>query len=158
MFTIINIIIICKFHARVCSWLQDDTNSSVLCFPQYRVEADIQWYKIVLHAPGPESTLIYGVLLVFTIRSQVFSLPSAKLLDDHHLGKLWQRDRINITGLDDWCCQKKNTSLESHLLKQITITFTIKYFLKNVSKLQLRNMHFEQQQKSFLFIFLLFQI
>ena len=76
-------------------------NSSVLCLPQIRVEADIQLYKIVLHAPGPESTLFYGVLLVFSIRSQVSSLPAAKLSDEHPLRKLWQRERISITGLDN---------------------------------------------------------
>ena len=75
--------------------------SAVLCLPQMRLEADIQRYKIVLHAPGSESTLFYGVLLVFTIRSQVFSLPPAKLSDDHPLWKRWQRDGINIAGLDD---------------------------------------------------------
>ena len=57
-------------------------NSSVFCLPQIRVEADIQWYTIVLHAPGPESTLFYGVLLVFIIRSQVSTLQQAKLSDD----------------------------------------------------------------------------
>ena len=55
-------------------------HSSVLCLSQIRVEADIQWYKIVLHASGPESTLFYGVLLVFSIRYQVSSLPASKVL------------------------------------------------------------------------------
>ena len=35
------------------------------------------------------------------------SLPPAKLSDDQPLLTLWQRDRISITGLDDWCRQKK---------------------------------------------------
>ena len=43
--------------------------SSVLCLPQMRLEADIQWYKIVLHAPGSESTLFYSVLLAFSDHS-----------------------------------------------------------------------------------------
>ena len=76
-------------------------NSSVLCIPQIRVVADIRWYKILHHAPSLESTLFYGVILVFSIRSQVSSLPPAKLSDYHLLRKIWQRDRINIIGLNE---------------------------------------------------------
>ena len=123
-------------------------NSSVLCLPQIWVDADIQWYRIVLHDLDSDSTLFYDILLVFSIRLQVSLLPPAKLSDNRPLGKLWQCDRINIIDLNEWCHQKKNTSLESHLLVNIAVPFKIQYlFFKNASKLQLRNMHFQQQHK-----------
>ena len=118
------------------------------------VEADIQCYKIVLHATSPESTLFYGVHLVFTIRSQVSSLPPAKLSDDHPLRKLWQHDRISITGLDDWCRQKK-TSLESHLLAQIVIPFKIPYLFQKCFKVSTEKYAFPTATKMIL-IFAIF--
>ena len=67
----------------------------------------------------------------------------AKLSDNHPLGKLLQRDRINITGLNERCRQtKKNIGLESHLLMQIVVPLKFSTFFKNASKFQLRNMHF----------------
>ena len=109
-------------------------NSPVLCLPQIRVEADIQWYQIVLHALGPESILFYGVLLVLIIWFQVSLLWPAKLSDEHPFEKLWQRDRINITGLDDDVDRKRITSFESHLLVQIAILFNIQYLYKKCFK------------------------
>ena len=103
MFTIINIIIIiiCKFHARVCPWLKDDTKQFCLVPSLNRSGGRYSVVQDRFHASGPESTLFYSVLLVFSNRSNVSSLPPAKLSDDHPLRKLWQRDRISITGLDD---------------------------------------------------------
>ena len=65
-------------------------------------------YLVVQHALGSESTLFYDILLVFSIRPQVSSIPPAKISDDHPMGTLWQLDRINITGLNKWCHQKKH--------------------------------------------------
>ena len=49
--------------------------------------------------------------------------------------KLWQRDRINITGLNEWCRQTKNNiGLDSHLLVQIAVILNSVPFLQQCSK------------------------
>ena len=102
-------------------------NSSVLRLPQIRVEVNIQWYKIVLHAQGPESKLFYGVFLIFAIQSQVFSVPPAMLSDDHPLGESLTTWPNKYHWLRWLMSPDKTTRLESHLLVQIAIPFKIPY-------------------------------
>ena len=54
MFTITIIInIICKLFASLA--IATTPNSYILCLSQIRVDADIQWYRIVLHAADVEN-------------------------------------------------------------------------------------------------------
>ena len=61
----------------------------------------------------------------------VFLLPPEKLSDNHPLGKLRQRDRINITGLNEWCRQTKKISTWNG-----TCWCKLQSFLNSVSFLQ----------------------
>ena len=138
MFTIINIIIIIICCVRGCKMTP---NSFVLCLSQIQVKIDIQWYKIVLHAPDSESTLFYDVHLVFTIQAQVSSFPPAKLSDEHPLQKHCYR--ISITSLDVWCCQKKKLTWNHTYWCKLQSLLKFNTF-KNAWKFQLRNMQFQQ--------------
>ena len=143
MFAIINIIdIIGKFHAGAWPWLQDDAASSVLCLFQIWLEADIQWYIIILHAPGCS-------------RASFWSFPSNRRFPHCHQqssltiilwGKLCQCDRINITGVNGCCHQKKTLSWNHTSLCKLQSSLNSAPFSQNTSKLQLRNMQVQQLQ------------
>ena len=70
--------------------------------------------------------------------------------------KLWQCNRINIIGLEKWHHQT-NTDFETYLLVKLQSIMlnSIPNFLKNASKLRLRNVHFQQQKIFLIFIFIL---
>ena len=160
MFTIINIIIIIIISNFMpeCLWPQDDTKQFCLVpssNDQIRVETDIQLYKIVLHTSGPESTLFYGVLVVFSILSPVSSLPPAKFSDDHPLQKLWQRDRLNITGIDDWCRKKKKLAWNRTCWCKIAITFKMQYLFQKCFKVPTGKYAFLTTSKIICFFFLI---
>ena len=104
MFTIINIIgiIISKFHARAWLWLHASTINllpvSHLSGGRYSVVQD--------RFPRSGSRLFYGVLVVFSSGRGSLLSPE-NLSDNHPLEKLRQRDRMSITGLNEWCHQIK---------------------------------------------------
>ena len=126
MFTIINIIsiIIGKFHARAWLWL----HSSIFCLSHIWMEVDIPVWKIVLHALVPGCSMA----LFWSFHPAVVSLLSPeKLSDNHPLGKLRQRDRINITGLNEWCRQTKKL-----LAWNRTCWFKLQFLLNSVPFLQ----------------------
>ena len=147
----------------LCPWLQDDTKQSCAflkfewrpifsgarLFSVLLVLVDIQWYKIVLHAPGPGRYRSMTFFSSFPQSVSGFVIAASKALRRASFAEAlatWRN--ISITGLDDWCHQKKkHIILESHLLVQIAINFKLRTFLKNSSKFQLRNIHFQQQQK-----------
>ena len=149
---IINILIIIdKFHARVWPWLH-----AIMIYlvpfsnPSW---ANMQWCKVVLHAPGLRCS---RASFWSFLSGRGFLIAASKALRQWSSGKLWQRDRINIIGLNEWRRQTKKT------LPWKRIWWKMQYFLNWVlSKLstffqqffkgQLRNMHFQQQQ-----IFLIF--
>ena len=144
MFAIINITIVIitgKFHARTWSWLQDDASQFYIVpvsNPSGGKHSVVQGLSSLFM-----SKLFNGVLLVFSIRPQVSPLPPAKLFDYQPLGE----DRINIIDLKEWYRQR-NTNFESYLLvKSLSLfKFSSIFFGKIESKLQLWNVHFQQQQ------------
>ena len=119
---------------------------SIVCLSQNWVVADIQLCKIVLHAPSPGCSKVF--FWSFFPRFSYYRLESSPTIilwgklwqlicrqksspDNHPLGKLWQRDRINITGLNEWCRQtKKDIGLKSHLLAQIAIILKFSTFFQ----------------------------
>ena len=96
---------------------------SIFCLSHIWVEADIPVCKIVLHAPGPGCSMA----LLWSFHPAAVSLLSPEKLSDnyYHLGKLRQRDGINITGLNEWCSQIKKKDFESHSLVQIVVLSVI---------------------------------
>ena len=79
---------------------------SIFCMSHIWVEADIPVCKIVLHALGSGCSMA----LLWSFHPAVVSLLSPeKLSDNHPLRKLRQRDRINITSLNEWCRQTKKS-------------------------------------------------
>ena len=155
MINIINIIIIiiCKFHARVCQWLQDDTKR--FCLVPSSNPSGGRYSVVQDHFPCSGSWVHIVLWRSFSlfIQSQVSSLPPAKFSDDHRLRKLWQRDRISITGFDDWFRQKKNTGLESHLLVQIATPLKIQNLFQNCSNVSTERYAFPTTTKIILFFF-----
>ena len=135
MFTIINsIIVFRKLHTRAWPSLQVDASQCyILCFSHIRVEADIQWCKIILHGLGPTCSSSCGHSSFswsnFFLGSRVilhalgptcsraffclfhpttrFPIADSKALRRLSFGKLWQCDRINIICLNE-CRQREN--------------------------------------------------
>ena len=106
MLTIINIIIIIisKFQTRAWLWLRSSTIYLLLVsqlskgryplskrsFSTLRVQA-VLWRSCGIFHP-----------------SAIFVLSLEKLFDNHLLAKLRERDRIDTTGLNEWCRQTTN--------------------------------------------------
>ena len=131
MFTIINIIIIIyKFHATVCSWLQDDIKQPCLVLSsnpsgvrysvvQGRSPCFGSWVQIV---PWRSFNLFHSVSGVIISASKALRQSSFA-----------EADRINITGLDYWCRQKKIAGNHTCRCKlQSILKFST--FFKNASK------------------------
>ena len=152
MFAIINIIIVIitgKSHARAWSWLQ--VAASHFSNSSGGTHFTVQ---------GLSSRLLFnGVLLVFSIRPQVSPLPPAMLLGDHPLGE------VLATWLNKYHWLKRVISPEKHWLlivfvDQIAVPLlnSVPYLFLNSSKFLLRYIHFQQQQNSLYFLFVLRQI
>ena len=144
MFAIVNIVIVIitgKSHASTWLWLQRDTSQFYLV-PFSNPSAGK--YSMVQGLSSRfRSKLFNGVLLVFSTRPQVSQLPPAKLRDDQPLRKAL------ATWPNKYHWFKRGISPEKHWLwivfvGQIAVFFQFStiYFEKNVSKLQLRNVHF----------------
>ena len=86
--------------------------------------------------------------------ASVSLLPPAKLSDNHPVGKLWKHERINITGLNEWCRHTKKHWLGIALVCANGSPFLNSVpFFKNASKFQ--SMHFQQQNiLDFILIFI----
>ena len=152
--TIINIIItiiiiICKFHARVCPLLRDDTKQ--LCLVPSSNQSEGRYSMVQDRSPCSGSWVHIVQWGSFSLYHSVsgFLIAASKALRWSSFGKAlitWPNKyhwfRLLIS-------PEKNINLEAHLLVQIAIHFKIQYFFQ----FQLRNMHFQQQQK---YIFLFF--
>ena len=123
MFTIINIIIIIIGNSMPerGSGYKTTPATSILCLSQFRV-------KLIFIGARSFSTLRVQVVLgrpfgIFHPAAGYLNGCQKSFPDDHPLVKHWQRDRINITGLNECCRLKTNTSLESQLLVNIAVPF-----------------------------------
>ena len=134
MFTIINIIIIIyKFHATVCSWLQDDIKQPCLVLSSN--PSGVRYSVVQGRSPCSGSWVHVVLWRSFSIFHSVSDLliAASKVVRRSSFAKALASDRISITGSDYWCCRKNNTSLESHLLVQIATSFKIQYRCKRAS-------------------------
>ena len=87
-------------------------------------------------------------------RAAGFFFAASRALKRTSSGKLWQRDWINITGLNEWCRQTKKHCIGIALVgANCSPVLNSVLFKKNASKFQLRNTHIHQQK-----IFLIFVI
>ena len=130
MFTIINIIIICKFHARVCPWLEDDTvlfcaftnpNGGRYSVVHDRSPCSGSWVHIVLW----RSFSLYHSVAGFLIAA-------SKALRWSFFGEAlatWQNKCNLFRGL---MSPEKNTNLESHLLVQLQFLLKFSTFFKTL--------------------------
>ena len=156
LFQAIIVIITGKAHARTWSWLQDDAS---------------QFYLVPFSNPsGSKYFVVHGLSLLLwskLFNGVLFVFPSDRRFSHcrqqsspmiNLWAKLWQRDRINIIGLKE-LYRQKNTDFESYLLVKLQSLFKFStIFFLNASKLQLRNVHFQQQQNILYFLFLLCKI
>ena len=149
MFSVINIIIVIitgKSHAKTCSWLQDDASQCYLV-PFSNPNG---WKYSVAQGLSSRFRSKYSMAFFGLFHpSAGFPIAASKTFRWSSSGrkKLWQCEQINIIGLKEWFRQKKNTDFESYILvkKQSLFKFST-IFEKNASKLQLRNVHFQQQK------------
>ena len=132
MFTIVNIIvIICKFYATVCPWLQDDTKNPTPKFEWRPIIIGTKsfsmlrvWVHIVLWCSFSLFHSVSGFLIVArkAVRRSSFAEALATWPNKYY----WFRWLMSP--------ENKNTSLESHLLVQIAIPFKIQYLFKKCFK------------------------
>ena len=86
---------------------------SIFCLSHIWVEADFPLCKIVLHAPGPGCSMAF--LWSFP-SGRGFSICARKALRQSCYGG---SERINITGLNEWCRQTKKIGSVSNYHKDI---------------------------------------
>ena len=146
MFAIIIIIIVTitgKSHTRTWPWLQDDASQFyILCLSQNRVEENIPWRKAFIHASGLRCSMAFFWLFPFDRRFPHCRQQSSPMIILWE--KLWQCDRIIYHRFKRVISPE---GLSVVFFGQIAVSFKLStMFLKNTSKLQLRNVHFPQQQ------------
>ena len=116
----ISIIIIAKFYTRAWSWL----HASTIYLVPFSNPSGGQYSMKQDRSPRHGSRLFWGVLFVFSIRPRFSYCRQQSSPTIILCGKLWQRDRINITGLNEWCRHTQKTiGLESHLVVQFSVPF-----------------------------------
>ena len=114
---------ICKFHATAWPWL----HASIIYLLSV---SNLSACKPIFSCVRSFSTLRVQVVLRHNFGHfnpvAVSLLPPEKLSNNQPLGKLWQRDRINITGLNEWCRHKKTLACSR------TFWCKLRFFLNSV--------------------------